>query len=131
MIAIPSEAVTAAAEFIHDDECGVETTTCRRWQCGSDPASQFHSSHAPHVEFYRQKAQAILKAAVPLITAAVVTAERERMGAVQIQAKIMTHDTWRIVAQAQGRTTAFPQHKVITLAEVAAEFADLLAGDST
>ncbi len=51
-----------AAKFIHDEECNDgDTETCGRWR---SPA------HVRHIEFYRQKAQAILVTAEPLITAA-------------------------------------------------------------
>jgi hypothetical protein len=44
---------------------------------------------------------------------------------VQIRAVIIGADGWRVQAEAGGRTTSWPQNKTITLAVVAAEFADL------
>lgn len=71
MTAIPPEAITVAAVFIHDEECcDGDTKTCGRWRCGSDAENRFHSLHVRHVEFYRDKAQGILKAAAPYITPA-------------------------------------------------------------
>ena len=65
---IPEQAVTAAAEYLHDDECNDgDTQTCGRWRCGSDPENRFHSPHARHIEYYRDRARAILAAAAPLI----------------------------------------------------------------
>jgi len=75
-VSVPEEAVTAAAGYLHDVGCDDgNTKTCGRWRCGSDPASKFHSLHARHVEYYREKATALLEAAVPFIAAA----ERERV----------------------------------------------------
>ena len=64
MTDLPAEAVDAAARWLHDEECNDgETDTCGRWICGSDPQNQFHSPHARHVEFYRERASAVLYAA--------------------------------------------------------------------
>jgi hypothetical protein len=44
---------------------------------------------------------------------------------VHIRAVIYGSDKWRVQAEAGGRTTSWPQNTTITLAAVAAEFADL------
>jgi hypothetical protein len=68
---IPPEAITAAAEYLHDDECNDgDMQTCGRWRCGSDPANQFHALHVQHVEYYRERATAVLDAASPVLRAA-------------------------------------------------------------
>jgi hypothetical protein len=68
---IPPEAITAAAEYLHDDECNDgDTQTCGRWRCGSDPANQFHALHVAHVGYYRERAAAVLAAASPVLRAA-------------------------------------------------------------
>jgi hypothetical protein len=73
---LPPEAVTAAAVYLHDEDCDDgDTQTCGRWRCGSDPQSRHHSLHARHVEYYRSKAAAILAAGAPAIR----KAERERI----------------------------------------------------
>lgn len=76
----PAEAVALAAELIHDDEClGGDTKSCGRWRCGSDAESRFHLPHAGHVEYYRDKAQAVIAAAWPVIAAQAAAAERRRL----------------------------------------------------
>jgi hypothetical protein len=70
-------AIGAAALVLHDDECGdgETTATCPRWRSGSDPQSRFHAHHAGHVEYYRDRARAVLDAAAPHLEAGVL-AER-------------------------------------------------------
>lgn len=65
------EVVTAAAEALHDIDCNDgEIDTCGRWLSGSNPASRFHSLHVQHINYYRDRAAAMLEAAAPLIAAA-------------------------------------------------------------
>jgi len=71
MADIPEEAVTAAATYLHDEECNDgDTQTCGRWRCGSDPENRYHSLHARHVEYYRARAASVLGAAWPGFVAA-------------------------------------------------------------
>jgi hypothetical protein len=114
--AIPPEAVTAAAVFIHDDECNDgDTETCGRWRCGSDPTSKFHSLHERHVEFYQARAQAILATAALHIAAA----ERKRIRDLAIERNAV-YD-----APCQGCPPG-----CIGCAHYDLPFADLLGGES-
>lgn len=85
---VPPEAVTAAAEFIHDEECnGGDIRTCGRWKAGS---TSERSHHAGHVEFYRDRARALLEAAAPHLAAA----ERERIRQLAIEREAVCK-TWK------------------------------------
>lgn len=59
---ISSEAVAAAAAALHELDCD-DPEPCARWACGTDPSCRFYASHVPHVNYYHDRARAVLKAA--------------------------------------------------------------------
>lgn len=126
---LPPEAVTAAAVYLHDDECNDgDTQTCGRWRCGIEPANQFHSLHARHVEYYRDRAAAVLGQGA----AAIRKAERQRLFAElgNDHVVIFTEDRWTVEHSVEcrlsGQMHACAWHGAV--ARIAGEYQPAMAG---
>lgn len=74
---LPADAITAAAVWLHDEDCNDgDTTTCGRWNSPSRPGMY---QAQKHIDYYRDKARGILEAAAPVIREQAAAAERERI----------------------------------------------------
>jgi hypothetical protein len=75
--AVPQAAIDAAAEVLHDEQCGDgdTTATCPRWQAALGRRGVNPEPHLNHISYYQDRAREVLEAAAPHIAAA----ERERI----------------------------------------------------
>ena len=84
---VPAQAITAAAEWLHDEYCDSDTNACSRWN-SKGPKVPGGYDGRNHIGYYEERAQEMLEAVAPHLAAA----ERERLIAGAAEAQMVINE---------------------------------------